>query len=177
MAKRSAKPILAEILDDRGKITFSSAVDEQAPSITPHLTEPSTQELTETDFQQKLEGIQRQLRGVKLATAQQELETAKVVLQQKRVEHGTAQINFEVSKETFLTTGQKLVQARIKTAMSQDTTKGLLKEWGLQQDSIRQRIKGIDIQVSTAEAQNTEKKTALDADKLYAQFRLSGNHD
>jgi len=82
MAKRSAKPILAEILDDRGKITFSSAVDEQAPSITPHLTEPSTQELTETDFQQKLEGIQRQLRGVKLATAQQELETAKVLLQQ-----------------------------------------------------------------------------------------------
>jgi len=61
--------------------------------------------------------------------------------------------------------------------MSQDTTKGLLKEWGLQQDSIRQRIKGIDIQVSTAEAQNTEKKTALDADKLYSQFRLSGNSD
>jgi len=142
-------------------VRYSPAPDESRPSVNAHLVTPRTRELSESDLSTELERVKRQHRGAKLAIAEAEHEKDKIVLQQKRVEIGIAKVNLESTKQDFLAAAHKLVEKRARTAIASDNAHSAIAEWGMNQDSIRERIQGLHLSVQEAQHKNQEKKEDL----------------
>lgn len=142
-------------------VRYSPAPDESLSSVNAHLVMPRTRELSESEFSTELERVKRQQRGVKLAISEAEHEKDRIVLQQKRVEVGIAKVNLESTQQDFLVAAHKLVEKRARTAIASDNARSAVAEWGINQDSIRERIQGLHLSVQEAQHKNQEKQDDL----------------
>lgn len=149
---------------------YTAAPNETAPSIAPYLVTPRTEPLTEAEFNRQLEQIKQQHRGVKLAIAEAELEKDRQVLQSKRIEVGIAAIHVEAAKQDFYAAGFKLIEKRANHAMNQDNAAFAITAWEYNQDSIRQKIQGLHLQVQEVTQKNTDKQADLKLKGMIPQF-------
>jgi hypothetical protein len=140
---------------------LSPAPDENRESVQQYLVAPRTRSLSEKDLATELEAVAMQLRGVKLAIAEAELEKNKVLLKAKRVDIGIAKLNLESTKQDFLIAAYKLVEKRARAAIAQDAAQSAVSEWRLNQDAVREKITGIHLQVQESEQKNVEKASDM----------------
>ena len=152
------------------RFTYSASPDESRPSIAPYLVQPRTADLSESEFNSQLEQVKRQHRGVKLAIAQAEHEKDRYVLQSKRIEVGIAAINVESVKQDFYAAGFKLIEKRANAASAQDNAAYAVSAWGYNQDSIKQKIQGLHLQVQEATQKNLDKSDDLKLRGVIPQF-------
>lgn len=142
----------------RRAIRYSPAPDETRPSLNAHLVTPRLREFNETEYNNELERLKRQQRGVKYAIAQAELEKDRITLSQRRVELGISKISLESTQCDFLAAAHKLVEKRARVAMAHDNAQASISEWSLNQDAIRQKVQSIHLSVQEATQKNQEKE-------------------
>ena len=152
------------------RFTYSPTPDESRPSLAPYLVQPRTSDLSESEFNSQLEQVNRQHRGVKLAIAEAEHEKDRYVLQSKRIEVGIAAINVESVKQDFYSTGFKLIEKRASAASAQDNAAYAVSAWGYNQDSIKQKIQDLHLQVQEATQKNLDKSDDLKLRGVIPQF-------
>jgi hypothetical protein len=152
------------------QFTYSATPDESRPSLAPYLVQPQTPELTEADFTRDLEQVKRQHRGVKLAIAQAEHEKTATFSRASGSKLGIAAIHVESTKQDFYAAGFKLIEKRASAASAQDNAAFAVSAWGYNQDSIKQKIQGLHLQVQEASQKNLDKSDDLKLRGVIPQF-------
>jgi len=141
-------------------IKYSRQPDTTVTNIATHDRESVTPELSQLEFDNQLEGVKRQHRGVKLAIAQAELAKDRHNLRAKLIEVGTAEIGVEIARQNFHVQAYKLIEVRANAAIAQDNASAKVKEWAFNQDGIRNKLEAIDLQVKQSHAELEAKSTA-----------------
>jgi|GEM_PF-1221211 len=142
-------------------IRYSKQPDTTVTNIVPHDRESVTPELSQLEFDNQLEGVKRQHRGVKLAIAQAELAKDRHNLRAKLIEVGTAEIGVEIARQNFHVQAYKLIEVRANAAIAQDNAGAKVKEWAFNQDGIRNRLESLDLQVKQSQAELGAKSEAF----------------
>jgi len=142
-------------------IKYSRQPDTTVTNIAPHDRESITPELSQLEFDNQLEGVKRQHRGVKLAIAQAELAKDRHNLRAKLIEVGTAELGVAIARQNFHVQAYKLIEVRANAAIAQDNASAKVKEWAFNQDGIRNRLESLDLQVKQSQAELGAKSEAF----------------
>jgi len=142
-------------------IKYSQQPDTTVTSLATHDREPVTPELSALEYENQLEGVKRQHRGVKLAIAEAELAKDRHNLRAKLIEVGTAAIGVEIARQTFQTQAHKLIEARATAAIAQDNAAAKVKEWAFNQEGIRSKLEAMDLGIKQTHAELETKSNAF----------------
>lgn len=140
---------------------YSKQPDTTVTAIAPHDRDAVTAALSQLEFDNQLEGVKRQHRGVKLAIAQAELQKDRHILRAKLIEVGTAAIGVELARQNFHVQAYKLIEVRANAAIAQDNASAKVKEWAFNQDGIRHKLEALDLQGQQAHAELGAKSEAF----------------